>query len=219
MCIKNFLIRFFLCIFLFFFFFTFFAYSYAKSINTNLSDSFFRLHIIANSDSVEDQNLKYLIRDELISYLNSLCSNTSSKEEVIQIAKTHQSDFQKIAENIIKENGFSYPVSVEIGTFPFPTKNYGNISLPSGYYDALKISIGKSTGQNWWCVMFPPLCFVDQSIGIVEDESMEMIEDSLPSEEYTLITSDENASNTITFKFKIVELIQNTNLFLNSSNK
>jgi len=215
---KSFLSRFLLCFLLFFFFFAFSAHSYAETVNTNLSNSFFRLHIIANSDSPEDQELKYLIRDELISYLNSLSTNISSKEEVIQIAKDHQLDFQKIAEKIIQENGFSYPVSVEIGSFAFPTKNYGNISLPPGYYDSLKVSIGNASGQNWWCVMFPPLCFVDQSIGIVEEESIEIIENSLPQEEYTLITSTESSSNIMTFKFKIVELIQNSNLFFDNSN-
>ena len=192
------------------------AFSYANTVSSEIADSVFRLHVIANSNSDEDQNLKYKVRDALIEYMNSICSNTTSKEEAINIAKSHIDDFYDIANNIIEENGFLYPVSIEIGKFEFPTKTYGDVSLPAGIYDALEVKIGEAVGQNWWCVMFPPLCFVDVSSGIVPDDSKEQLEESMPEEDYDLITKSDDSSD-VHFKFKIVELFENLKMKLASN--
>ncbi len=187
------------------------AASYAKNVANDLSSSVFRLHVIANSDSKEDQDLKYKVRDALISYMNDLCADLQNKEEVIKISKNHIDDFKKIALNVIKDNGYDYDVSIEIGNFDFPTKTYGDISLPSGYYDALKVKIGNAEGQNWWCVMFPPLCFVDITSGVVPEESKENLKENLNEEEYSVISEDDSV---IQFKFKIVEFFKNFNFKL-----
>lgn len=183
------------------------AYSYVNAVSNNLADSVFRLHVIANSDSKEDQELKYKVRDKLIEYMNSLTNDINSKEEVIEIAKAHLEDFKEIALNVVKENGYNYDVNVEIGNFSFPTKTYGDISFPAGFYDALKVEIGKAEGQNWWCVMFPPLCFVDVTSGVVPEESKENLEENLGDEEYELISDTENNS-ILNIKFKIIELFE-----------
>ena len=153
--------------FLLFIYTTICAISYAKSVSEDLENSVFRLHVIANSDSKEDQNLKYIVRDKLLQYMNSYLSNTSTKEDAIKIANEHLDEFKQVAINTIKEQGYSYNVNVKVGNFEFPTKTYGDISLPAGFYDALRVEIGEAKGQNWWCVMFPPLCFVDVTSGIV----------------------------------------------------
>lgn len=181
------------------------AISYVSAVSNNISNSVFRLHVIANSDSEEDQNLKYLVRDDLINYMNTLTKNITSKEEAIKIAQNHEQDFYNIARNTIKQNGYDYDVSIEINNSYFPTKYYGDISLPAGYYDALKVKIGSASGQNWWCVMFPPLCFVDMSTGIVPEESKQTIKQNLPNEEYALIS--ENSKENVNFKFKLIELL------------
>ena len=186
------------------------AYNYVYAVSTNLSDSVFRLHIIANSDSKEDQDLKYIVRDNLIQYMDKLCENCSSKTEVIEIAKNNISNFKQIAEDTVKEQGFSYDVNVEIGNFEFPTKSYGDISFPAGYYDALKVKIGNSSGQNWWCVMFPPLCFVNTTTGLVPTESKENLEENLSDEGYKIVSDSDNSN--IAFKFKIIEFFENTGL-------
>lgn len=186
------------------------AISYANVVSENISNSVFRLHVIANSDSTEDQNLKLIIRDELLKYMNSLTENITSKEAAIEIAKQHEEDFYKIAKQTIINNGYNYDVKIEIGNFFFPTKHYGDISLPSGYYDSLKVEIGSASGQNWWCVMFPPLCFVDMSTGIVPDESKETIQENLPEEEYAIISKSNNSN--INFKFKLVEFFYNNKI-------
>ena len=181
-------------------------YFYAiKSLN-NIEDKIFRLHIIANSDSAEDQNLKYQVRDNIISYMNNICKDASSKENAIKLAQKHIGDLKKIADYTIIDNGFSYTSTVEIGNYEFPTKKYGDISLPSGYYDALEIKLGSYSGQNWWCVLYPSLCFIDASSGILPESSKEELKNILPSEEYSLITED---TPTYNFKFKLVELFSN----------
>lgn len=206
---KN-LKRYLIVTLLLFIYILFYSISYANNTISDLSNSVFRLHVIANSNSEEDQNLKYLVRDELISYMNNLCTNVSSKEEALFIAKEHSEDFNKIAKKVIKEKGFDYDVKISIGNFAFPTKQYGDITLPSGFYDALKVEIGKSEGKNWWCVMFPTLCFVDVSNGIVPEESKEDLQSMLTEEDYNLISSQ---TNEYKLKFKIVELFENSKIF------
>lgn len=190
------------------------ASNYVFAISNDLSKNLLRLHIIANSDSKEDQELKYKVRDNIINYMNSICANINSKEEALSILNGHLDDFRQIALNTIKENGFNYDVSVEISNVYFPTKNYGDISLPEGNYDALRIKIGNSNGHNWWCVMFPPLCFVDITSGIVPDESKSYMKENLSDEEYNLLTSNTSSNNDISFKFKLVEFFNHNNLII-----
>lgn len=184
------------------------AISYANIISSNLSESVFRLHVIANSDSEEDQNLKLKVRDSLLEYMNSLSTTEMTKTEVMEIANSHLEDFNNIATEVILSEGYNYPVNVSIGKCDFPTKNYGDVSFPAGNYDALRVQIGNSEGHNWWCVMFPPLCFVDVSSGVVPDSSKEILKDSLDNEEYEIITADSSSNNNSTIKFKIVEIVQ-----------
>lgn len=183
------------------------TFSYAKIVSENISNSVFRLHVLANSNSVDDQNLKHLVRDDLLAYMNLLCANVSSKEEAMSIVLEHLETFNLIALNTIKSNGYDYECNVSVGNFYFPTKNYEDISLPNGNYDSLKIEIGEASGDNWWCVMFPPLCFTDSSTGLVTDESMNQLEDSLSEDEVYIISNHE-----FQFKFKIIEFF-NSSIF------
>lgn len=185
--------------------------SYVETVSNDISESVFRLHVIANSDTSEDQSLKYKVRDDLIEYMNTISANASSKSEAIEIAKEHRDDFYNIAKKTIEDNGYAYDVAISIGNFDFPTKKYGDISLPAGSYDALRVEIGNASGQNWWCVMFPPLCFVDVSSGIVPEDSKETIKNSLSNEEeYILVNQEKNVD--IKLKFKLVELFQNSKI-------
>ena len=182
------------------------AISYAQNVSTDIADSVFRLHVIANSDSQEDQNLKYIVRDNLLSYMKEICSDCTNKDEALKLVKEHSKEFEKIARDTIKNQDYLYDVNINIGNFEFPTKTYGDISLPAGYYDALRVEIGEAQGQNWWCVMFPPLCFVDVSSGIVPEESKKVMEENLNEEEFALISDTSN--NELQFKFKIIEFFQ-----------
>lgn len=186
-------------------------YTYANNVSSNVANSVFRLHVIANSNSKEDQELKYLVRDNLISYMNILCNNISTKEEAIKLAEEHKGEFYEIAKRTIVENGFDYDVKIEIGNFAFPTKTYGDIALPSGYYDALKVEIGNFQGENWWCVMFPSLCFVDITNGVVPEESKNNLQLNLNEEDYNVIASEHTDYQ---FKFKIIEFFENAKLIM-----
>ncbi len=186
------------------------ASNYVQAVSSDISNNVFRLHVIANSNSKEDQNLKYKVRDSLLDYMNTLCTNVNSKEEAILIAQNHKKDFENIALEVIHKEGFDYVVNINIGNFEFPTKTYGDISLPAGMYDALRVEIGAAVGKNWWCVMFPSLCFIDISSGIVEDDSKDLLEDNLSEESYTIVS---DTSNTIVkFKFKILEFFGKKNV-------
>lgn len=186
------------------------AFSYAEYISTDISNSVFRLHVLANSDSKEDQDLKYKVRDNLLNYMNSICNNCSNKEEAINLVEKNKNNFKQIALDTIHNEGYNYEVNINIGNFEFPTKTYGDISLPSGFYDALRVEIGKAQGQNWWCVMFPPLCFVDVSSGIVPEESKELLNENLTDEEFSIVSDTSNKN--IKFKFKLLEFFNNTGL-------
>ena len=191
--------------FLFVAFFIVSAYSYASNISEGLSSNIFRLHILANSDSEEDQNLKLKVRDEILKYMKTLTTDLSDKESVIALSNEHLDDFKQIAKQTIEKNGYDYDVNVEIGNFYFPTKYYGNISLPAGNYDALKIEIGDAAGHNWWCSLFPPLCFVNVSSGVIEEEGDKYLKENLTDEEYEIVSGN---SSDVEFKFKIIELIE-----------
>lgn len=205
-CNRKFRYSFLLLILLFLYIFVC-AFSYVNAVSSDIANSVFRLHVIANSDEKEDQELKLKVRDNVLSYMNKICENVTTKEDAILIANGHIDDFKEIALNTIHENGYDYSVNVRIGSFSFPTKTYGDISLPAGYYDALRIEIGEAKGQNWWCVMFPPLCFVDVSSGIVPDESKKTMKDNLSDEEFSLISDNEDSN--VKFKFKLIEWFQN----------
>lgn len=208
--IKNAKFNRIILIFLLFFIYIFIsAFSYANEVCVDIANNIFRLHVIANSDTDVDQNLKYIVRDNVLEFVNTLSNEVDSKEDIIKIVTKNLSKIQEIAQQTVFDNGFNYNVNVEVGNFAFPTKKYGDITLPPGYYDALRIEIGEAKGQNWWCVMFPPLCFVDITSGIVPDESKEFIKENLSEEEYSLISEN---SNNIKIKFKLVEVLQNLSI-------
>ena len=191
---------FFIILFLLFIYSSICAVSYVNAISTSISNEIFRLHVIANSDSDDDQALKYIVRDNVLKYVNSMEFN--SKAETIEFLSNNLEIIKQIAKDTIISEGFDYDIDVEIGNFNFPTKHYGDISFPAGYYDALRIKIGNSEGKNWWCVMFPPLCFVDVTSGVVSDDSKQVLEDNLSEEEYALVS---DSSVPVQFKFRLFE--------------
>lgn len=121
-------------------------------------DKVLRLHVIANSDSEEDQMLKLFVRDAILEKTNVLLSQTTSREDARLIIEENLTELQKIAKLTVKENGYSYPVSIEFGEEEYPTRTYESCAFPAGEYLSLKIKIGSAQGKNWWCVLFPPLC-------------------------------------------------------------
>lgn len=184
-------------------------YNYSNKVFNEISDEVLRLHVIANSDEEKDQEVKLKVRDKVLEYINLNCDKIKNKQDALSFVTNNSDNIKKIAEDVLQENGFYYDVEIEIGKFDFPTKHYSNISLPLGEYDAVRITLGEAQGQNWWCVMFPPLCFIDNN-AILEDE--EILKENLSQEGYELISED---NNEIKIKFFTVEMIEKIKQKLN----
>jgi stage II sporulation protein R len=187
----------------------------------DVKDSLIRFHVIANSDNDEDQKLKLKVKDKVIDYLYPFLSNSQSLDESRQIIKNNMDKVRAIAEQVIKENKYTYNVKTELSRENFPDKSYGNITLPQGNYEAFRIIIGSGQGRNWWCVMFPPLCFVDESKAQVEynktedrikaSEKQSDLQSELNLEDSNLDKTSEdekNNENKIEIKLKIVEMFK-----------
>lgn len=188
---------------------------YAEKVNENLSDSMLRLHIIANSDTDYDQFLKLRVRDAVINYMNENIDEISTKDEAINYLSGNKDEIEAVANGILTAEGLTDPVTVSFGKYPFPTKTYGNMILPAGYYEAVKIEIGEAKGQNWWCVMFPPLCFVEDTKGKIEEEHITLLRDELSEEEMEIISlTDSDSEIPVELKFKIVEIFQDSKIKL-----
>ena len=129
-----------------------------KVEQNELADSLIRFHVIANSDSDEDQNLKLMVRDRVLAETEQVYPENGSLEEVQEALSTHLDQLAGAGDEVVQAQGFSYPVTASLEHCWFPTKEYDGFTLPAGYYDALRIVIGEGRGHNWWCVAFPPLC-------------------------------------------------------------
>jgi len=192
--------------------------SYSENINSGLSQNLLRLHVIANSDSPEDQQLKRDVRDVILDYMKKELKDFENVEDAkLQVSK-NLDKIKTLAENEIRRQNKDYSVKVMLGNFPFPTKMYGDIALPAGNYEALRIVIGEGEGQNWWCVMFPPLCFVDATRGTIPDSVKEELKSVLTKEEYSIVASaDVEDEIPIEIKFKIVEIFQGSKIKVTSA--
>ncbi len=180
-----------------------------NSLSDNYKNKLIRFHVLANSDSDEDQNLKLKVRDELIQYLQPKLQNSKSLKESENIILEEKNNLIDICEKVIKDNGYKYTVDVQLGYSKFPAKQYSSVVLPAGEYKSLKVLIGEAKGKNWWCVMFPPLCFVDEKNNVIDEKTDKKLKEILTKEEYELIIEKDNVKvSQLEIKFKIVEIIQ-----------
>lgn len=138
---------------------------------SNQYEGIIRLHVIANSNTKEDQNLKLKVRDNILKEVNGLEQKLNIENSRSYLEK-NLDQMEKIASKTVKENGKSYPVKAELGVRWIPEKTYGDMTFPAGNYEALSITLGKGEGENWWCVLFPPLCLIDESQDTVEGMQM-----------------------------------------------
>ncbi|MDD4495147.1 MAG: stage II sporulation protein R [Eubacteriales bacterium] len=187
--------------------------AYSDSVSKDISDNLLRLHVIANSDSTADQELKLKVRDEILEYVQTILEDSSSIEETVEIVNNNIGSIIDISKAEVIANGKDYSIEADIGSYPFPTKTYGDVALPAGYYQALRVVIGAGEGSNWWCVLFPPLCFVDASKGKVPEPVKDDLRKVLTAEEYKLIvTTDEDKDLPVKVKFRVVEFFQETKI-------
>lgn len=174
-----------------------------QTVCETLTQDVLRLHILANSDTNEDQELKLLVRDEITKECKELFSEAQSLEEAKEITLENLEELNKTAATVIKEQGEDYTVSVQLCEEYFNTRYYGSVTMPAGKYTALQIKIGKAKGENWWCVLYPSLC-----VGTSTD--YESFEENLTPQECSVVSS----GNKYEFKFKIVEAVTSFFKFL-----
>ena len=182
-----------------------FAWHYASTVKADIENSVVRLHVLANIDSDSDQELKLKVRDKVIDYLKDKLSAATSTDETKAIINTEIENIKNVAIAEIVNNGYNYNVEVLLGNFDFPTKQYGDSQFPAGKYDALRILIGKAEGKNWWCVLYPQLCFINNTNGKLPDESKEKLKNVLTDDEYGIVTSP-NGNIPVKIKFRLLEI-------------
>ena len=169
--------------------------AYSDSVQSDLQNNIIRLHIIANSDSSEDQTIKLKIRDRILQ--NVQCGedpNITAQKAAYE------------ANNVLMENGFSYTAKGVYCMTDFPEKTYKNVTLPAGRYNAVEIILGSGKGHNWWCVLYPPVCILDKNTAVIDEESQKLLKENLDEETYDLITN--HNGNSVEIKFRSVEIVQ-----------
>ncbi len=167
----------------------------------NMKSNVLRLHIIANSDSKEDQDLKLLVRDEILRECGYLFCENTNIEDAITIAENSLDLFNSVANSVIKKSGYEYLAQSEVGMSYFETREYENFTLPAGEYKSLIIRLGEARGKNWWCVVFPTVC-LPTAYGDIED--------SVCSESGRIAKQPQN----YVMRFKIVEIYEEIKNFI-----
>lgn len=184
------------------------AKSYSDLVFSNISSKFIRFHVVANSNSTEDQIIKYEIRDAIMQYMSSQLCSARTKEEAVNILNRNISQIEQISNDIIQSKNMNYNATITLGCSKFPTKDYSDFVLPEGTYDALKVELGKADGQNWWCILFPSICIPQGNELYLQNDSSYFLNRFLDSESLSIISKTSSATD-IKIKFKLIELFEN----------
>ena len=175
-----------------------------ENIQKDIADSIVRFHVISAGDSESEQALKLIVKNSVIEMLKTELKEASSKAETLEKLSDLTPEIISLAEAVLKENGSDLEVSATITDCYFPIKTYGDLTLPSGEYTAYRIVLGEGKGTNWWCVLYPQLCFVDATYGVVPEESKAEFSSLLDETEYNAIFGKE-----VKFKFKLLKFLNN----------
>ncbi len=173
-----------------------------REIQQGIAGEVFRLHVIANSDTEEDQKLKLKIKTRIVEYLEEILGKDADLEETKEAVLTHLGEIEREAEKLIHEQGFDYPVKAVVEKTYFPKKSYGDCTFPAGEYEALNVKIGEARGHNWWCVLYPSLCFIEDTYGVVTEEKKEDLKSVLTTEEFLEILEKPEEKKRIRFRFR-----------------
>ena len=173
-------------------------------LQPSIASKILRFHVLANSDSDADQAVKEKVRDAVGVYLQPLLEDAESLAETKQIVGEYIPDIVTVAENTLAENGYDYEVTARITRTDFPEKTYGTYTFPKGEYEALQIVIGEGEGQNWWCVLYPNMCFRGSVFEVVEEEAGEALKEVLSPWEY----ADVFESKEVKVRFKFLEFFR-----------
>jgi len=183
---------------------------YSNQTLEAVSSQVVRFHVIPNSDSDADMALKTLVKEAVLDEYRDTLQDANSIYEVREFLNANLREIESFAQNVVYAQGTNHHVHVSLAESRFPTKEYAQIALPSGKYEALQINIGDGAGSNWWCVMFPPLCFVDVTRGEISDADKESLRELLSESEFALIHNEMRERDPLVqVRFKIVEWWQN----------
>lgn len=172
---------------------------YSDDIQKDLQEGMVRLHIVANSDSGQDQAVKLMVRDAVLRDI---------KNKMNMGIENVNGDIKSIidtANNTLYENGMDYTASANFGKIHFPEKSYKNLTLPEGEYNAVEIILGNGAGHNWWCVLYPPMCIMDDNKAVMSVAAAQILRKNLKSETYDIVTKNDKE---VVVKFKVVEIVQ-----------
>ena len=173
-----------------------------REIQQGIAGEVFRLHVIANSDTEEDQKLKLKIKTRIVEYLEEILGKDADLEETKEAVLTHLGEIEREAEKLVHEQGFDYPVKAVVEKTYFPRKSYGDCTFRAGEYEALNVKIGEARGHNWWCVLYPSLCFIEDTYGVVTEEKKEDLKSVLTTEEFLEILEKPEEKKRIRFGFR-----------------
>lgn len=171
-------------------------------VQAGIASNIIRFHVRANSDTDTDQQLKIKVKNEVVSYIKPFLENSPSIDTSREILSQHIEDIKDIALDTIHKEGFNYNVNVYFEQSYFPMKTYADVTFPPGEYEAFRIDIGEANGKNWWCVLYPPLCFVDSVYGELPESSKEELKNVLTDDEYNAITDVQYK-----YKFKYLKFL------------
>ena len=161
----------------------------------HLAKEVLRFHVLANSDSEEDQKVKMQVKEAVLAYLEDCMPRNNEKDITVEVTKKwveyHLEDLEAVAENALRQAGSTDKAQAELVWDYFPAKTYGDVTFPAGEYEALRIKIGQAKGQNWWCCLYPNLCFVDAVHAVVPEEGKDTLRQVLDKEEYEMVTASD----------------------------
>ena len=179
-------------------------YVEAYQLQRQLAEKVLRFHVLANSDSKEDQSLKLSVRDAIGGYMKEQMGQMTSKQECEAFVSRELPEIERVAEQVVKEAGYSYEVHAKLTECEFPVKTYGAYTFPAGEYDALRVTIGEGAGKNWWCVMYPNMCFANSMYEVVDENSKEALRAVLDEAEYEAVLG----SGEYEIRWRILEWFQ-----------
>ncbi|MCI8408545.1 MAG: stage II sporulation protein R [Lachnospiraceae bacterium] len=172
-----------------------------KNLQRGIADEIIRFHVLADSDKEEDQQVKLKVKDQVVRYMQEKLVAAKDKKQARMIIKDNLEEIECLAHETLKVEGVKNEVRAYLTKKQFPVKSYGEFTFPEGIYETLQVEIGSAEGKNWWCVMFPSLCMIDESYTVVPDSAKEKLQENLTKEEYESLQEE----NKIEYKWKIAE--------------
>ena len=179
-----------------------------EAMAARIAPEILRFHVLANSDSDEAQQLKLRVRTLLLDSIYEKLGENASLDDTKEYVLANKDSLEQEAEDYMKAEGYDYPAHMEVTECYFPSKTYGDMVFPCGTYDAVRVEIGKGKGHNWWCVLYPPLCFVDSTYAVVPDSSREILRESLDAADYQALLKKQPEVH-IRIRSKFLELLEN----------